>query len=97
MREMRISLDARLSAMEANQRKGVVIGDMSDQEEVADEEPQEERDLDDLRMERLLKVVKGEGTKVKMKIPVYAGTLNGEEILDCIGELDKYFEFEEAP
>lgn len=37
MWEMRISLEARLIVGEANQRIGVVIGDMSDQEEGVNE------------------------------------------------------------
>lgn len=48
-------------------------------------------------MERLLKAGKNDGPKVKMDLPVYSRSLSGEELLDWIGDMDKYFDFEEIP
>lgn len=59
-------------------------------------EQEEERDVEELRMERLLKTVKNDGPKVRMDLPVYLGSLNGE-LLDWIGDMYKYFDFEEIP
>lgn len=45
-------------------------------------------DPNDLRMAKLLKAVKGDGHKIKM---------DSEELLDWIGALDNYFEYEDVP
>jgi hypothetical protein len=44
----------------------------------------------------LIKEAKGEGSKVKVELLVYSSCLNSEELLDWIGELDKYFKFEDV-
>ncbi|KAH9318074.1 hypothetical protein KI387_019843, partial [Taxus chinensis] len=58
---------------------------------------EEERDPNELRMERLLKAVKSEGAKPKLELSIYSGCLNREELPDWIAELDKYFDFENFP
>lgn len=97
MREMKEMLDA----LETSQTRGMVTGYLSDKEEGEEESSQGgskvEMDPDDLRMEKLLKEVKGEGSKIKIDLPVYGGKLDSEEILDWIGALDNYFEYEYVP
>ena len=103
MRAMKESLDARLTSVETNQRRGAVMGDLKDQkeEEVGEEntpqEPEEEKDVEEIRLEKLLKAVRSDGSKVKMELLVYSGSLNGEELLDQTGKMDGYFKFEEIP
>lgn len=84
----------------------MVTGDQSDQEEEEEEEgenenPQEgvqeeELNPNELRMENLLKDVKGDTPKVKMEFPMYGGNLDSEEVLGWIDALDNYFEYEEV-
>lgn len=77
----------------------MVIGDLSEQEEkkVGEEEEEDEVHVKEKRLERLLKAIKKDGSKVKIELPIYSESLNGEELLDWIGELDKYFKLEEIP
>lgn len=83
-------------------KRGMVNGDLCDREEEerGEESSQggsnEEMDHDDLRMEKLLKVVKGEGPKIKIDLLVYGGKLDSEELLDCIEALDNYFEHQDV-
>jgi DNA-binding transcriptional regulator WhiA len=51
--------------------------------------------VEDAVSERLLKAVARMSTKVKMDIPVYEGNLDVEELLDWIGALDTYFDYED--
>jgi hypothetical protein len=95
-REMR-ELHARLDPMETAQRRTVNAGDISEDEsenEAGNEG--EEVTIEDAADERLFMVVARIGAKEKMKIPMYEGNLDIEEILDWIRALDKYFDYEDV-
>lgn len=99
LKELTESLQARLATIEISQKRGADTRDVSDQEkEEKDregEESSEQVDLEEERMVRMLKAVKGDGSKIKLDLPMYGGSLDGEELLDWIGAMDSYFEYEE--
>jgi len=95
MKESQEGVLARLVAIQENLRKGGIIEEESDQENEGSNV--EEMDPDDRRFMKMLQTVKGEGTDVKMELPMYEGKMNSEEVLDWINALDNYFEYKEMP
>jgi hypothetical protein len=93
-REMH-ELHARLDAMETTQRCTVNASDISktESENEAGNEG-EEVAVEDAADERLFRVVARIGAREKMEIPMYEGNLDVEELLDWIGAMDKYFDYE---
>lgn len=47
-------------------------------------------------MVRMLNSIKGDDSKIKLDLPMYGGSLDGEDFLDWIGEMYSYFEYEEV-
>ena len=95
-REMH-ELRARLDAMETSQMRIVDARDISEDEsenEAGNEG--EEVAVEDIVEERLFRVVARIGAREKMDIPVYEGTLDVEELMDWIRDLDKYFSYEDV-
>ena len=45
--------------------------------------------------ERMIKAISSIGGKPKLDTHVYSGSLNPEELIDWIGEMEKFFEFEQ--
>jgi hypothetical protein len=90
MRELR----ARLDAMETTQIRAPDAGDVSDAEN--EEVEVEEVVVEDVAEERLMKEIIKLGDKEKIHIPMYEGTLDVEELLDWIQEMDKYFDYEDV-
>jgi hypothetical protein len=93
-RQMR-DLRARLEEMEIAQRREVGAGDLSDSEVEEEAGHVEEVTVEDASTERLIKAIGRMGAKAKMDIPVYEGNLDAEELLDWIGALDTYFDYED--
>jgi hypothetical protein len=46
--------------------------------------------------ERLLKAVVKLGARSIIDVPMYEGNLDKEEFLECIQEMDKYFDYEDV-
>ncbi|GLJ41300.1 hypothetical protein SUGI_0854920 [Cryptomeria japonica] len=96
-----------LIALEKNQRRGMVNGDQSDEEEkggdgnnppdVVQHMREPPIDPKELIMVRMLKVVKGDSVSmVKVEVPMYGGKRDSEELLTWIDVLDNFFEYEEV-
>jgi hypothetical protein len=92
-RQMR-DLRSRLEDMETTQRRTASAGDLSDSENEAEDEREEEVAAEDAANEHLIKAIARMGVKAKMDIPFYEGNLDAEEILDWIRALDTYFDYE---
>lgn len=68
-----------MEALEVNQQRDLVGGDVSDNEE----EPEEEREVEVDRVEiRLLKYVIGASMRPKPEVPTYQRGLDANELLD---------------
>jgi predicted DsbA family dithiol-disulfide isomerase len=93
--EMR-NLQARLEAMEVSQRRGVDLGDVSEEEEVAEVEEGAEPEEEGVE-EKLIRAIMGVSSRPRMEVPLYEGNLNVDELMDWISTLDKYFEYENVP
>ena len=51
-------------------------------------------ELEDMTMEdRMIKAIDNIGGKPRVDTPIYFGSLNPEELIYYIGEMEKYFEF----
>ena len=76
-------LRARLEDMETTQRRGADAGEFSDPE-IEEEARHDEGEVsaEDAATERLIKAISRMGSKTKMDIPTYEGSLNAEELLD---------------
>lgn len=74
--------------METSKRIDEVESDSNEEEEEEFEDVDDELDLEDQRMEKLLRAVKSEKHKVKIDVPKFGGNLNVEELLDWIASLD---------
>jgi hypothetical protein len=90
-REMR-ELHARSETMEEAQRRAPDIGDVSDVE--SEEVEVEEAAGEDVAEERLLRVVVRLGGRAKIKVSMYEGNLDAEELLDWIRSMEKHFNYE---
>jgi hypothetical protein len=88
-------LRARLEEMETTQRCTAGAGDLSDSDNEVEAEPQGEVAAEDAANERLIKAIARMISKTKMDIPVYEGSLDAEELLDWIRDLDTYFDYED--
>jgi hypothetical protein len=94
--EMR-DLRARLEDMETTQRHTVSAGDLSDSEiQIEARHEGEEVAAEDVSNECLIRAIARMGAKEKMDIPVYEGNLDAEELLDWIGALETYFDYEDV-
>lgn len=81
--------------MEVAQEHAPNLGDVSDREE--EESPIEDKEPTKETMEiRLLRPVLGASSRPRIEVPAYDGSLNAEELVDWIGTMDKYFEYEEV-
>lgn len=100
MKESQEAILSILVALESNQKRGVVTGDQSDEDEEKEgenENPQgvqcdDELDPNELRMAKLSKAIKGDILEVKMKFPMYGRKMDNEEVLDWVDAQDNYFE-----
>ena len=45
---------------------------------------------------KFIKMLAKVGSKPKMEIPMYEGSLNAEELMDWIRSIDQYFDYEEV-
>ena len=81
-----------METMETTQRRASDDGaDISSEESAADVEEVEE----DNETAKVLKMLAKFGSKPKMEIPMYEGSLNAEELMDWIRSIDQYFDYEE--
>ena len=86
---------ARIDSIEATQRRGithVISDDSNDDEEL--ETIREEHEEQMTMEERMIKAISSIGGKPKLDTHVYSGSINPEELIDWIGEMEKYFEIE---
>jgi hypothetical protein len=81
--------------METSQRCTARVGDLSDSEVEEEAGHAEEVIAEDASIERLIKAISRMGSKTKMDIPVYEGSLDAEELLDWIRALETYFDYED--
>lgn len=100
LKELQDMLVSRLEAVETSQRRGMLLGNVSDLreegEEENEEEDEDELDPDEKRMAKLLREIKVDKHKIKIDLPMYGGNLNEEEFLDWIAALNNYFECEDV-
>lgn len=85
---------ARMDAIEATQRRGIthVIRDHNEEEEEL-ETIKEEQEEHMTMEERMIRVINSVGGKPKLDTPIYSNCLNPKELIDWIGEMEKFFEF----
>lgn len=57
---------------------------------------EDELDLGERRMVKMLNVVKSDAPDVKLDFPMYSGKLDSKEVLDWIDAMDNYFEYKEV-
>lgn len=79
----------RLDAVEASHRRGItyVMKDDNDDEEeleIIRDDPKEKMTME----ERMLKAINNIGGKPRLDTPVYSGSLNPQELIDWIGEME---------
>jgi len=79
--------------METGRQRDLEVGDVSDEEEEAQEEATTLA-LESVEL-RLLRSILGSSSRPKPKLSTYDGSSTAENLIDWIGELDKYFEYEE--
>jgi hypothetical protein len=80
--------------MEATQRRALDAGDINDAE--SEEVEVEEAAGENVVEEHLLREVVRLGARTKIKVPMYEGNLDTEELLDWIISMDKYFDYEDV-
>lgn len=56
---------------------------------------EDEVDLEERRLVRLLKVVQNNAGKGHVDVPIYQGKMDNEEVLGWLDALENYFEYEE--
>jgi Icc-related predicted phosphoesterase len=83
-----------MEVMEVAQRRAPDVGDVSDAE--SEEAEVEEAIGEDATEERLLRAVARLGGRAKIKVPMYEGNLDAEELLDWIRSMDKHFDYEDV-
>ena len=84
-------LRERMETMETAQRRAPDEGaEISSEESEEDVEAEEENENVKF-MKMLVKV----GSKPKVEIPMYEGSLNAEELMDWMRSIDQYFDYEE--
>ena len=93
MEQLRV-MQARLEAMELGRHKETYLGDVSDPEEEGNE--QEEEVAHESAEMKMLRSVLGSSSRPKPSLSTYDGNLSAEGLIDWIGELDRYFDYEEV-
>ena len=91
--QMRV-MQARLEAMEFGRHREPYLGDLSDPKEEGNEQ-EEEAALESVEM-KMLRSVLGSSSRPKPSLSTYDGNLSIEGLIDWIGELDRYFDYEEV-
>ena len=86
-------MQARMEAMELGRHEELELGDVSDPEEEGNEK-EEEASLESVEM-KMLRSVLGSNSGPKPFLSTYDGNLLAEGLIDWIGELDRYFDYEE--
>ena len=93
MEKMRV-IQARLEAMELGRYREPDLGDVSDPEEEGNEQ---EEEVTHVSVEmKMLRFVLGSISRPKPSLSTYDGNLSAEGLIDWIGELDRYFDYEEV-
>ena len=85
-------ITARLEAMESRNQGNVDDGDVS---EPVIESPEEEEHVAITPEMRFLKSVLGSSSKQRPGISIYQGSLNLEELIDWINDMENFFDYEE--
>ena len=80
--------------MELGRHKEPDLGDVSDPEEEGNE--QEEEVAPKSAKMKMLRSVLGSNSRLKPSLSTYDGNLSAEGLIDWIGELDRYFDYEEV-
>ena len=80
-----------METMEAAQRRAPDEGAESSSEE-SEEDVEAEEENENVKFMKMLAKV---GSKPKLEIPMYEGSLNVEELMDWIRSIDQYFDYEE--
>lgn len=93
MKQMRV-MQARLEAMELGRHREPDLGDVSDPEEEGNEQ-EEEAAPESVEM-KMLRYVLGSNSRPKPSLSTYNGNLSAEELIDWIGQLDRYFDYEDV-
>jgi hypothetical protein len=88
-------LQERLEEMEIAQRRIASVGDLSDSYSEIEAKREEEVAAEDAANEHLIKAIAWMGAKARMDLPVYEGSMDAEELLDWIRDLDTYFNYED--
>ena len=93
MEQLRV-MQARLEDMELGRHRELDLGDVSDPKEEGNEK-KEEVALESAKM-KMLRSVLGSSSRPKPSLSTYDGNLSVEGLIDWIGELDRYFEYEDV-
>ena len=82
--------------MEIRQKRNADARDISESKDEGDVGHEEEEiPAEDATNECLIKAIARMSLKTKMDIPAYEGSLDAEELIDCIRALDTYFDYED--
>ena len=92
MEQLRV-MQARMEAMELGRHKEPDLEDVSDPKE--EENEQEEEVAPESAEMKMLRSVLGSSSRPKPSLSTYDGNLSVEGLIDWIGELDRYFYYEE--
>ena len=84
-------MEVRLEATELAQRREVDIGDVSDEEVQCQREEEKEEEIFETR---IVRAILGVGSKPKLEVPMYEGSLDAKELINWISAMNKYFEYE---
>lgn len=79
----------RLDALETTRRRDIDIGDFDEAEQTSKEEVEEET-----LEEKMINMIAWIIIKPRLDVPMYEGSLNPEELIDCISAMDEYFDYE---
>ena len=90
--EVMQQITTRLEVMETRNQGNGNDGDIS---ELEIESPKEEDHVAITPEMRFLKSVLGSSSKPRPEIPIYQGSLNPEELIDWINDMEKFFDYEE--
>ena len=93
MEQLRV-MQVRLEAMELGRHRELDLGDVNDPEEEGNE--QEEEAAPESAEMKMLRSMLGSSSRPKPSLSTYDGNLSAEGLIDWIGELDRYFDYEEV-
>jgi hypothetical protein len=93
MEQLRV-MQARSEAMELGRHREPDLGDVSDPEEEGNEQ-EEEAALESAEM-NMLRSVLGSSSRPKPSLSTYDVNLSAKGLIDWIGELDRYFDYEDV-